>query len=630
MKLTNSNSLMKFTNSKSFWFIGSVGLVLLTSPVAIAGTVSSSQSGIKQKLGGIPVACYIQQINQMPDRDAQRHRLWRVFNRYESRQQDDLTLQLANAVEPKQFLEPKLEAILWVIRNALKAGDQAKAVSLLAQASKLVPEMDNTTTKAQLLNQIGLQFMATGQPDQAEAALTQSIQVYERAAGVFVAENVEFRTNIAGWYTAIGKPEQAIALLNQTAQKLRSLPDKDVLPFHNKVAMLARISVQYMAAGQPATANQLFAQSLDLATAPQDPLEIERQLSIVLQVTSEPIPADELARLPVGQRTSLLANYQEKRNQVIGRLLHVFKSLKLTDRDRKVVAWSLADMWVSTHQVEQAVQFANTLDNPVEKFAALAMIMDGYKSKDADRVIPLLAEADQTARLIQNVDIRTHALIRVAATYAKFGQQQQAFRVLEGIQDPVTKQAALAEIAGSIVEAGHPDQALALVQTLPATLPPQTTEIVLIKIVQAYAKSGQFGQALQVTHRITQREIKEFALNAIGLELAKAGNMKQAIAILRSITSPALSSILLNALIDQALSNGKLDQAWEFAQGLPMGYERNYSMDEIATAYAEAGQYAKALQVAQVVPDKSLAQLLTCAQSTSVTKPATTAPPASP
>jgi hypothetical protein len=68
-------------------------------------------------------------------------------------------------------------------------------------------------------------------------------------------------------------------------------------------------------------------------------------------------------------------------------------------------------------------------------------------------------------------------------------------------------------------------------------------------------------------------------------------------------------------------NNGNLDQAWDFIPQMPPSPERRLSMGKMDTAYAEAGQYSKALQLAQILSDQPLVQLLICAQSAAA-KPA--------
>jgi tetratricopeptide (TPR) repeat protein len=179
---------------------------------------------------------------------------------------------------------------------------------------------------------------------------------------------------------------------------------------------------------------------------------------------------------------------------------------------------------------------------------------------------------------------------------------------------------------------GHPDQAFTLAQTLPPDpkdpepgLVPDRKSAVLRQIALGYTKAGQLDQAVQIVVSISPKTIRNQTIVDMAKALTNLGKSQQAAVLLPQVTSAEIRYRALYDMVDTLLATGNLDAALELAQPpLPPGllnsiYDtRQDLLWQLATAYAEIGQYARAIQIAQSLPDQSLIALFTCAQSSAL------------
>ncbi len=74
------------------------------------------------------------------------------------------------------------------------------------------------------------------------------------------------------------------------------------------------------------------------------------------------------------------------------------------------------------------------------------------------------------------------------------------------------------------------------------------------------------------------------------------------------------------SIVNQSLDVGDRDRALVFAQQMHQSSDTDtfskslFALEEIAIAYAESGQYDKAMQVSQSLQDRSISQLAICAK----------------
>jgi len=588
------------------------GLLLLNSWSMVAAARPFPQRESQQQWGGIPISCQMQQIRQMPNSSDRRNAFIHLFEIYTGAGQDALTLQLAEAIASQDDLDIKAEILLWVARDARRNGENARAVPLLSQAFQLALTLKHGDNNPYLLRRIGEEFIAVGQPKSAATALLASMQAFQASPGKTDLKRVEFFFSMAKLYIALGQPASAVALLDRSVQMVRSQPDSYRTPFQTKATLLAIASSQYGIAGESAKADAFFAESLKLATSVQEAEILGQQLLILFRTISVSLPADELAQLPAAQQARLLADQQKKSNQVLEQLLTAIKPLK----NRVDILQNIALMWAVDHQIERAVQLANTLTDPEDKFFILIMIIpDAENRQQANQAMPLLAQALDAARSMKGWT-RDYALSMLASDYAEWGERSQALQILETIQDADQKQATQANVAAKLALAGQPDVALTLAQSLPH----ERIDPILSQIALAYTKAGQLDRALQIEASISRIATKNQTLRGMAAALAELNNSQQAVALLQNVTDAEMRYRELYDLADRLLTSGHLDQSLALVQPSPEThllesiYEtRKDLLRQIATAYAEAGQYPKALQIAQIIPDKSLMQLITCA-----------------
>lgn len=619
------------------WRLSILGWLSLTSWSLGAAAMPSVLVNSPHSWGGIPVSCRMQQINQLRNPSARRKAIAKLFEIYTRTGQDSHTLELIAALPPQEEIAMKAETLLWIAHFTRINGDQSRAKSLVAQAGQWALKLDQTPDRNPYLWQhIGEELIALGQSKTATAALAESMQAFRAGKAKDSLEQAQFFFDLAKLYIALGKSATAVELLDQSSQLVRSLPnDKSQI---DKAWLLATISLRYGMAGEPIKANARFAESLKLATASPNRLNRAEQLLQVLKATLEFSSADDLAQFPTLLRTQMLTDQDQKSNQVLTQLLATTQSLK----ERGEILQSIALSEVTNHRSEQAVQLAKTQPDPEDRFFMLIVLLPATPSPDdsnqVNQTLSLLEQALNAAHAIQDRFTQYSALLQVASAYAEWGQRSQALQTIEDIQDDDQKQNAKFQVVAKLALAGQSDQAFALAQTLPpdpkedpdSGMVPNRKSAVLGKIALGYARIGQFDRASQIAASIPPSSIKNQTLIDMADALTRLGKTQQAATLLPQVTNMEMRYRELYDMADLSLTTGNLDAALALASTSPppglldsIYTSRQELLGEIATAYAGAGQYDKAIQIAQTLPDRSLIGLFSCAQSSSVPQPQT-------
>lgn len=618
--------------------IAGFGILILVSSFTMVGVTKATglsdlepKLSAKAKMGGISSVCHLDRITTISDLKGQYRAFDRLFNRYRRADQDRLILQLVKGMDKKQFPQLQAEVLMQVAYRYLRTEESEPAVPLLSQAFQLLvsvnddlpSNLENYETyqytwgtlvyhqgKAQLLENLAGNLIALKQPEQAEAALLQALQTHQKQSRLTPRDKVEYMVKTARGLLALGKRDQAIALLDQSLELTRSLKTSNGgRDSKDWLILLSSLSWEYRNAGQTPKADLLFSQSLEYANSFGDPAKRVWWLSIVAEIT---YAAENLSP----DQSKLTTERHPKLEQIFGKILQIVRS---TDTSKTYPDTSLlAAAWFQFLGIESAMQIVNTVADPAKRFEVISPMLKSQNSEIAkrsiDRILPLLDQAEVIARTIQKSSDRDQAWGVIAATYAQLGQSAKALESIAQIQSAELKQKTLIDVAANLAQAGQPDLALSLVKGLPDTLAQQ----VLYDALLAYLKNEKLETALGLQPRLS-KDYQNSVLSNLAKNSAKVGRTRQALMLLKRVPETRWRSDAMISIIQQAIEVGDRDRALVFAQQMSESSDsdqpsKSWVIEEIAIAYAEAGEYDKSIQLSQSLRDRSLSQLATCAK----------------
>jgi len=602
--------------------ISGFGIFFLCASFPMSGLTKNPEIESNIKMGGIPPVCHLQRLKTITEPTKQVSVFALQLRRYQKANQDRLVLQLVNGMDKKQFPEMQVEALIQVVYHYIAVNEPEKAVSVLNQASQLLQndlssisnnEQSRWQTlafyreKYDLLGNLGMLFIEAKQLELAETALLQGLSIKQQKLNESPRDKVEYMVKIARGLFALGKQEQAIALLDKSLEVTQSLKkSNNARDMQEWLTLLNNLSWEYRAFGKVSKAEQLFAQSLDYANSFGNPVSKVWWLSIIAERTYLPPSVLDFSD-----------ERQAKLKQIFGKILQTTISHPSIEMSR-FITYALAAEWLQFAGVESAMQIVNTIADPVERFKGLSPILANIRSenasKDIDLLVPLLHEAESLARKIPSTADRDQAWNVIANTYAKLGQAQTALQTIEQIQSVEQKQQTLIDVADNLARNDNPDLALSLIKNLPNNLVQQ----VVYDSIQAYLKNGKLEAAQSLQGRLSPT-YRNFVLADLAKGFAKAGHTTKALKLLQQVTETRWQLESFISIINQFIDVGDLEQALVFAQQMPQSSEPDIAskaslLEEIAIAYAESGQYEKSLQVSQSLQDRSISQLVTCAK----------------
>ena len=212
---------------------------------------------------------------------------------------------------------------------------------------------------------------------------------------------------------------------------------------------------------------------------------------------------------------------------------------------------------------------AESSKSAMNRDQALATVARAYAE------IGQVETANDLARQIKSVDNREQALGAIALHYAKTGKISQATTIARSLKTAknltlssiveyllTTKQyeqalqvarqekvdSILPQVALAFVEAGKPQQALQIAESIKAKEPARQSnhlDWLMPAIAQSFAKQGQFEPALKLAQRIQTKENKSHALTMIAaqyLKIDRIANQNKATEILDQAWKIALSN----------------------------------------------------------------------------------------
>jgi hypothetical protein len=627
---------MRFTQQAKA--IAGFGILVLVSSFTMVGVTKASELSVKPKMGGIPAICHLERINKTSDLKQQFQAFDRLFDRYQRAKQDSLVLQLVKGMDKKQFPQLQAEELLQVAYRYRTAAESEKAIPLLSQVFQLLQSVNDDESsydthqyiwqttryhqgKAPLVESLAGNLIALKQQEQAEVALLQALQTRQKQSHSSPETRVRYIVEIANGFLAIDKPEQAIALLDQALQITQSLNHtKESRDSKEWLILLSTLSWEYRLAGENRKADLLFNQSLEYANTFSKPDSKVFVLSIIAEAAYSNLSQYELDKFPIAQRTALIDARRAKWEKVFGKILEIVRSgytAKMYPNTSLIAA-----EWYQFLGIESAMQIVNTVADPAKRFEVISPMLKSqnrdFAKEDTERLVPLLNQADAIVRTIQKPNERDRGWGVMAATYAQLGQSQKALEAIGQIQSAELKQETLIDVAIHLARAGQPDLALSLVKDFPDTT--ILVQQVLYDSQSAYLKNGQLEAAIGLQRRLS-KEFKDYGLTSLAQTSAKVGRTQQALMLLKQVSKTRWRLDAIISIIQQALDVGDRDRAVVFAQQISEDKDRDrdqpsksWVMEEIAIAYAEAGEYDKSIQLSQSLPDRSLSQLATCAK----------------
>jgi len=214
-------------------------------------------------------------------------------------------------------------------------------------------------------------------------------------------------------------------------------------------------------------------------------------------------------------------------------------------------------------------------------------------------------QAQQFAQKIQFAASRHQVLVPIVSYLADQGQFTQALTVSKQINDNFQAERARYGILKGYINAERFTEAVAFTKTVTD----QNQKSILLTMLYQWARrSGKYDLSYQIANQITEPGAKAQALTEVAFAYSKAGQQQQALKILTQAYQIARSQKDFQFSAQWAgnfAQIGAFDRALSIVNSLK-DYSQADARLAIARAYANAGQYAKAISMAQLIKDGQL------------------------
>ncbi|MEQ8462036.1 tetratricopeptide repeat protein [Coleofasciculus sp. E1-EBD-02] len=322
-----------------------------------------------------------------------------------------------------------------------------------------------------------------------------------------------------------------------------------------QVSALLKVANQYSAAGYQDKASEVLEQALEIARTVED---VQSKIKLLLQVASGYINAEEFAS--------------------------------------------------ATPLLNSALQLTQATTDEQAKLAFLTDIASQYAAANQkDKAADIVAQIEQ---LRQTIDIhyfrRGSILDTLTKVYAKLGNLEQAFQLIDTIEVGFPKDSKLAKVAREYIKRGQYDQALQIAQHLEG-FRPQT----LREIVGKYAAQGQLNQALQIVQTIQEESTEFSALVEVADKLIATEQpdnvepiLEQALEIVNRAEDANFKASALTSIAQSYRKFGQENQAVELLdRAAKIADINSHTLAKVAQQYWQTGQEYKATQIAINLPD---------------------------
>ncbi|HEU4390410.1 MAG TPA: hypothetical protein VFV34_21580 [Blastocatellia bacterium] len=255
--------------------------------------------------------------------------------------------------------------------------------------------------------------------------------------------------------------------------------------------------------------------------------------------------------------------------------------------------------------LEQLVRLARQrqMDNHGEFLAKLASVFGGLGN--TERALQLLSEAFELAKTTDDKTGKSAALEGITKRFASLGQLEQAVRVAGTMEQGPFKDGALIAIAKKYAEAGQLDRALEINNQIETTnFKPDT----LVVVANQYIDRGEkeratvlLRKALSASGQATALNLQQFTRSDVALAFAKAGQYEQALQIVKAIDAHASKLGLLTELAPVFAGAGQdkaaervLSEAYGLTGFSKGTYFQAADILRVANAYAAIGKKERA------------------------------------
>lgn len=333
--------------------------------------------------------------------------------------------------------------------------------------------------------------------------------------------------NIAVQYTAVGKSEQAVKVLNQALPLTRAITDECF-----KANPIARVAGGYILAGQEGKGKQLLAEAIQIA-----------RIQTATGCSGSGTSPDE-SLLNRAKEYAEAGYYDFALAIITGVNNPVFTSITLAE---------LAGHYAKAGEAEQATKVLNQAieivqrNHPARHRTMILIVIAEHLSQagQKEQVPQVLERALESASTIdeaqssENASMKVYEMLRIAKQFAEVGQERRAselldqslpkIRTLADKRFPLDKIIQLIETAAQYAALQQKNEAvetLAEARTAASSIAideAQSKSNALARVAEAYAELGNFDQAQQIARSIKNVNERKQAFGGIAIAYAKAG-----------------------------------------------------------------------------------------------------------
>ena len=442
-------------------------------------------------------------------------------------------------------------------------GKSEQAVKILNQVLPLAEANPNECFKANPLVKVALGYIQAGQEAKGKQLLKEAIQIARTQTTTGCSRSAtspdESLLNRAKEYAEAGYYGFAIEIITGMDN-----------PVFTPITM-AEVAGHYAKAGEDEQATTVLKQALAIAQRNDHALYRTMTLIGIAEHLSQ---AGQKKQVPQVLEHALKsasaideAQSGENASMKISQMLRIVKQFAFIGQERRAI-----------ELLDQSLPKIRTLADkrfPLDKISQLIETAAQYAAlEQKNKALSTLAEAQKAAQAIaiDEAQIKSDALARVAHAYAELGNFDQARQIARAIENVNARKRAFLGIAIAYGKAGYSDQAVKLATSI------GNRDATLRGIVRHYLNSGQYDQAFEI---IQQWNFKDM-LSEVAFGYLETGQPERALQITLSIQPP------------------------------PDATQKDWRFSAIARGFAKQGKFDQALQVAQAITDKSYkAQALT-------------------
>lgn len=256
----------------------------------------------------------------------------------------------------------------------------------------------------------------------------------------------------------------------------------------------------------------------------------------------------------------------------------------------------------------RAAEAARQLEGPADQAWQLLAVAEAQKRAGQEIALQqTLAWARETAGRIEGIDRRERVLASLVAAQARLGLEAEAY-VIEGtLESRVAQLRARGALAARHAERGDADAALALIEGLdePTTKDEKDARAMgLGRIVLALANAGRFAAALEAVRPMPANHWQRaHSLAGIarlqwgrGQEEASARTFQEALEVAQGVPTPGMKAQALRIVAVELARVGESKKALGVASEIEISNERRNAFVGIAGTQARWGQAAAALE----------------------------------